>query len=70
MEFVLKETQCHKGVYVEEVPHGNSDNMSRTSLLVSGGAFGPAVRTGSPVIRSFTMATLRERGLFGVNTMR
>src|SRR5215470_8803986 len=70
MEFVLKDSQRHQGVYVEEILHGNSAKSSRTSLLVSSGAFGPAERTDSPVMGSFRIATFFERDLLGVNTMR
>src|SRR5271169_834132 len=67
---MLEETQCHQSVYIEEIFHGNSDKISETCSLLIVAAFGPALRTGRPEIRSTTMLTLRERVLLGVNTIR
>src|SRR5712692_11816691 len=70
VKFVLKETQGKQGVHVEEILHGNTERISRTSLLVRGGASHPALRTGRPVRGSREMRAFCERILRGVNTMR
>ena len=70
VEFMLEETQRHESIHIEQIPHGNSDKISETCSLLNVAAFGPALRTGRPVIRSTTMLTRRERVLLGVNTMR
>ena len=38
MEFLLQESQRYQGVHVEKIRHGNSDKISRTCLLLYGGA--------------------------------
>src|SRR5712692_1000424 len=67
---MLEETKRYESVYVEEIPHGNSDKISRTSLLLNTGASEPALRTGRPVMGSRRMRTFSERVLRGVSTIR
>ena len=52
--------------------YGKSASISDTCLLVSFGApgLGGAVNTGSPVIGSLILRSLRDRFFFGVRTMR
>jgi hypothetical protein len=70
VKFVLEETQRDKSVHVEKIFHGKVERISSTCLLVSSGASGLAVRTGSLVRGSTTMLVLYRRDLCGVNTMR
>src|SRR5712692_9362164 len=67
---MLEETKRYESVYVEEIPHGNSDKISRTCLLLNTGASEPALRTGRPVMGSRRMRTFSERVLRGVSTIR
>jgi len=58
VEFVLLESQGHKSIHIEQVGHGKSARISRTSLLVNTGACGPALRTGNQVTGSVTIFVL------------
>src|SRR5271155_3680935 len=64
MKLMLQYDQCDQRVHVQQVSHGKSARISRTSALVTFAAFGPAVKTGSPVtgsrmIRAFGGRTFR-----------
>jgi len=55
---------------IEKLLHGKLESFSWTCLLLRGGACGPALSTGRPVIGSRRMLTFRGRALRGVNMMR
>ena len=57
MEFVIHEPEGDQSIHVEQVDHGKFAKISSTSLLLNVGAFGPALRAGSPVIGSVTNLT-------------
>jgi hypothetical protein len=54
MEFVIDETEGDQSIHIEQVDHGKFAKISSTSLLLNVGAFGPALRAGSPVTGSVT----------------
>jgi hypothetical protein len=70
VKFVLEEPERQESIYIEQIPHGNSDKISATCLLVKTGASGPPLRTGRPVMGSRRIFTSCERVLRGVNTIR
>src|SRR5215510_7924963 len=69
MKLVLQYNQRKQSIHVQQVSHGKSARISRTSALVSLGALGPAVRTGSPVTGSRVIRAFRERTFRGVRTI-
>src|SRR5258706_1718332 len=70
MEFVINEPEGDQSIHIEQVDHGKFVRISSTSLLLNMGAFGPALKAGSPVTGSVTNLTRWERFLCGVNTIR
>lgn len=66
MKFVINKPKRNQGIYIEQVDHGKFAKISSTSLLLKVGAFGPALRAGSPVTGSVTSLTRRGRFLCGV----
>jgi hypothetical protein len=70
MEFVINEPESDESIHIEQVDHGKFVRISSTSLLLNMGAFGPALKAGSPVTGSVTNLTRWERFLRGVNTIR
>jgi hypothetical protein len=54
MEFVINKSESDQSIHIEQVGHGKLAKISSTSLLVNFGAFGPALRAGSPVRGSVT----------------
>src|ERR1700730_18738327 len=70
VEFVVEETEGDQSIHVEQVDHGKFAKISSTSLLLNVGAFGPALKAGSPVTGSVTSLTRWGRFLHGVNTIR
>src|SRR5690348_1964254 len=69
VKFMLQYDEGKQSVHVQQVPHGKSARISRTSALLSRGASGPAVRTGNPVTRSRVIRAFRERSFRGVRTI-
>src|SRR6516162_2290796 len=69
MEFVIHKPEGDESVHVEQVNHGKFAKISSTSLLLNVGAFGPALRAGSPVTGSVTSLTRFGRFRRGVNTI-
>src|SRR5512146_1001891 len=69
MKLVLLKTQSYKSIYIEQVDHGKSARISRTSLLLNTGASGPAVKTGRPVMRSLTIFALFGLFFWGIRTI-
>jgi hypothetical protein len=70
VEFVINEAKCDQSIHVEQIDHGKFAKISSTSLLLNVGAFGPALRAGSPVTGSVTSLTRCGRFRRGVNTIR
>ncbi|MFI5105864.1 MAG: hypothetical protein ACHP79_13150, partial [Terriglobales bacterium] len=66
----MLEAQRDKSVHIEQINHGKSASISRTSLLLNTGARAPALKTGRPVMGSVTILVLCGRFLNGVRTMR
>jgi hypothetical protein len=54
VEFVIEEPESDQSIHIEQVDHGKLAKISSTSLLLKVGAFGPALRAGSPVTGSVT----------------
>ena len=69
MELMLQHQERDESIHVQQVSHGKSARISRTSALVSLGAFKPAVRTGCPVTGSRMMRAFRGRTFRGVRTI-
>jgi len=69
MKLMLHYNERKQSIHIQQVFHGKSARISRTSALVSLGAFGPAVRTGNPVAGSQTIRPLRGRTFRGVRTI-
>jgi hypothetical protein len=55
MEFMIHETQSDQSTYIEQIDHGKFASISSTCLLLIVGAFGPALKAGSPVTGSVTI---------------
>jgi len=53
-------------IYVKQIFHGKNCRSSATCLLVRTGAFLPALNTGSPVIGSVTIRTLKRASARGL----
>jgi len=70
LELVVDDSECNQNIHIEKIFHGNSARISSTSLLVSTGAPGPAVRTGRPVTGCLMILARGGRALWGVRTMR
>jgi hypothetical protein len=70
VELVFRHRECKQGVYVEQIFHGKSARISRTSALVSFGELAPAVKTGNPVTSSRMIRAFRERSCCGVRIIR
>jgi hypothetical protein len=51
---VINEPEGDQSIPIEQVDHGKFAKISSTSLLLNVGAFGPALRAGSPVTGSVT----------------
>src|SRR5215467_703301 len=66
MEFVVHEPESDESIYVQQIGHGKFARSSSTSLLLSVGALGPALRAGSPVTGSVTSLTRCSRLRWGV----
>jgi len=69
MELMFQYGEREQSIHVQQVSHGKSARASRTCALVSLGAFGPAVSTGSPVTRSRMIRAFRRRALRGISTI-
>src|SRR5260370_19707712 len=70
MEFMINEAQSDKGIHIKQIDHGKFAKISSTSLLLIVGAFGPALKAGSPVTGSVPIFILCGRFLLGVSTIR
>src|SRR5690348_9892601 len=70
VEFVIDEAQSDQRIHIEQVDHGKFAKISSTSLLLIAGAFGPALKAGSPVTGSVTIFIRCGRFLRGVSTIR
>ncbi len=70
VKLMLKHSQRHKGVYVQQMTHGKLARISSTCSLVSVGAPGPPLKTGSPVKGSAKILGFRECVRRSINTMR
>src|ERR1700735_4295752 len=70
MGFMINEAQSDQSVHIEQIDHGKFASISSTSLLLMVGAFGPALKAGSPVTGSVTIFIRCGRFLRGVNTIR
>src|ERR1700685_1454603 len=70
MKFIIDEAQSDQSIHVEQVDHGKFAKISSTSLLLMVGAFGPALKAGSPVTGSVTIFVRCGRFLRGVSTIR
>src|ERR1700730_9050564 len=70
VEFMVEEPEGDQSIHVEQVDHGKFAKISSTSLLLNVGAFGPALKAGSPVTGSVTSLTRWGRFLRGVKTIR
>src|SRR5258708_22738998 len=70
MEFMINEDQSEQSIRIEQIDHGKFASISSTSLLLMVGAFGPALKTGSPVTVSVTIFIRCGRFLRGVSTIR
>lgn len=69
MKFVTQKTKRNQGIHIQQIPHGKLARISSTSLLVKVGAFGPALKTGRPVIGSVTILSRCVLFWRGVNTI-
>jgi len=54
MEYMINEAQSDQSIHIEQIDHGRFASISSTSLLLMVGAFGPALKAGSPVTGSVT----------------
>src|ERR1700741_2462120 len=70
MELMINEAQSDQSIYIEQIDHGKFASISSTSLLLMVGAFGPALKAGSPVTGSVTIFIRCGRFLRGVSTIR
>jgi hypothetical protein len=70
MEFMINEAQSDQSVHIEQIDHGKFASISSTSSLLMVGAFGPALKAGSPVTGSVTIFIRCGRFLRGVSTIR
>jgi hypothetical protein len=70
MKLVLLKSKRHQYIHIQQIGHGKSARISRTSLLLSTGALFPAFNTGSPVIGSLTIFALRDFLRCGISTIR
>src|SRR5438309_2256883 len=68
MKQMFLHSQRHERIHVQQVLHGKSASISRTSSLVRTGASAGPLRTGRPVRGSLTIFARRECFLRGVNT--
>src|ERR1700687_1809108 len=70
VEFVVEEPEGDQSIHIEQVDHGKFAKISSTSLLLNVGAFGPALRAGSPVTGSVTSFAQRVFSSQGANHER
>jgi hypothetical protein len=70
MEVMIHEAQSDQSIYIEQIDLGKFATISSTSLLLMVGAFGPALKAGSPVTGSVTIFIRCGRFLRGVSTIR
>src|ERR1700691_2874251 len=69
MKFMIHEAQGDQSIHIEQVDYGKFAKISSTPLLLMVGAFGPALKAGSPVTGSVTIFIWCGRFLRGVSTI-